>query len=99
MLNTALCGTASSLSHLQRYIRGQKFGCKSSEIFCRKIAHLQEALPAVLTALPESDAAVATGTYSFVRWFGFVWGVTLPSIAFNGQFDKYLYVACHPWVL
>ena len=48
-------------------------------------------LPAILATLPESDLAVATGTYSFVRSFGFVWGVTLPSIAFNGQFDRYLY--------
>lgn len=48
-------------------------------------------LPSILAALSESDVAVATGTYSFVRSFGFVWGVTLPSIAFNGQFNRYLY--------
>lgn len=48
-------------------------------------------LPSTLAALPETDVAVATGTYSFIRSFGFVWGVTLPSIVFNGQFNKYLY--------
>lgn len=47
-------------------------------------------LPTVLAPLPESDVGAATGTFSFLRGFGFVWGITLPSIIFNGQFDKYL---------
>ncbi|KAI9662177.1 MAG: hypothetical protein M1831_002873 [Alyxoria varia] len=46
-------------------------------------------LPAILAALPESDVAVATGAFSFVRSFAFVWGVTLPSIIFNGQFNRH----------
>ena len=41
--------------------------------------------------MPESDVATAAGEYSFVRSFGYVWGVTIPSIVFNGQFDKYSY--------
>ena len=52
---------------------------------------LSSVLPAILAALPESDVATATGEYSFVRSFGYVWGVTIPSIVFNGQFDKYSY--------
>ncbi|MCJ1352519.1 MAG: hypothetical protein MMC33_002503 [Icmadophila ericetorum] len=52
---------------------------------------LSSILPAILAALPESDVATAAGTYSFVRSFGYVWGVTIPSIVFNGQFDKYSY--------
>jgi MFS family permease len=48
-------------------------------------------LPSTLAALPEQDVATATATYSFLRSFGFVWGVTLPSIIFNGQFDSRLY--------
>ena len=47
-------------------------------------------LPAILAALPESDVATATGTFSFIRSFGFLWGVTLPSIVFNGQIDRYI---------
>jgi EmrB/QacA subfamily drug resistance transporter len=47
-------------------------------------------LPSTLAALPEKDVATATGTYSFLRSFGFLWGVTLPSIIFNGQFDRRL---------
>ncbi|GAB1318484.1 Major facilitator superfamily (MFS) profile domain-containing protein [Madurella fahalii] len=44
-------------------------------------------LPSTLAPLPESDVSVATGTYSFVRSFGLVWGVTMASIVFNGQVD------------
>ena len=47
-------------------------------------------LPSTLAPLPESDVAVATGTYSFVRSFGLVWGVTLASIVFNGNFNARL---------
>ena len=47
-------------------------------------------LPSILAALPESYVATATGAYSFIRSFGFVWGVTLPSIVFNGQINRYL---------
>lgn len=47
-------------------------------------------LPSTLSALPESDVAVATGTYSFVRTFGLVWGVTIASTVFNGQVNSYL---------
>ncbi|KAM6485256.1 major facilitator superfamily domain-containing protein [Trichoderma sp. SZMC 28011] len=46
-------------------------------------------LPSTLAALPESDVAVATGTYSFVRSFGLVWGATMASIAFNGQINTH----------
>ncbi|KAL9036216.1 MAG: hypothetical protein Q9180_004426 [Flavoplaca navasiana] len=46
-------------------------------------------LPSILAALPESDVAVATGAFSFVRSFGYIWGVTISSIVFNGQFDRY----------
>ncbi|KAL8896246.1 MAG: hypothetical protein Q9207_007799 [Kuettlingeria erythrocarpa] len=43
-------------------------------------------LPSIQAALPESDAAAATGTFAFLRSFGFVWGVTIPSIIFNRRF-------------
>ncbi|KAF2729059.1 MFS general substrate transporter [Polyplosphaeria fusca] len=55
-------------------------------------------LPSTLAALPEKDVATATATYSFLRSFGFVWGVTLPSIIFNGQFDSRLNTISDPAV-
>ncbi|KAK2839355.1 hypothetical protein FQN49_006219 [Arthroderma sp. PD_2] len=48
-------------------------------------------LPAILASLPESDTATATGMYAFLRSFGFVWGVTIPSIIFNASFDRYAF--------
>ncbi|KAI1423600.1 major facilitator superfamily domain-containing protein [Xylaria sp. FL1777] len=47
-------------------------------------------LPSTLAALDEADVAVAAGTYSFIRSFGLVWGVTISSIAFNGQINAHL---------
>jgi Major Facilitator Superfamily len=47
-------------------------------------------LPSIQASLPESDVGSATGTYAFLRSFGFVWGVTVPSIVFNNQFDRYI---------
>jgi hypothetical protein len=47
-------------------------------------------LISTLAPLPEEDVAVATGTYSFVRSFGFVWGLTISSVVFNSQIDRYL---------
>jgi MFS family permease len=45
-------------------------------------------LPAVLAPLKEEDVATATGTWAFLRSFGIIWGVTLPSIVFNNQLDN-----------
>ncbi|QSZ32992.1 hypothetical protein DSL72_002576 [Monilinia vaccinii-corymbosi] len=50
---------------------------------------LPTVLPAIMASLPDSDAAVATGMYSFLRSFGFVWGITIPGIIFNAQFDHH----------
>lgn len=47
-------------------------------------------LPAILASLSESDVATASGAFSFIRSFGYVWGVTLPSIIFNNSFDKHI---------
>ncbi|KAI0112998.1 major facilitator superfamily domain-containing protein [Daldinia grandis] len=55
-------------------------------------------LPSTLAALPESDVAVATGTYSFVRSLGLVWGATMASIAFNGQVNAHLDIVADPGV-
>ncbi|KAI3390914.1 hypothetical protein diail_8418, partial [Diaporthe ilicicola] len=46
-------------------------------------------LPAICAPLSEEYAATANGTFSFLRSFGFVWGITLPSIIFNNRFDHF----------
>lgn len=47
-------------------------------------------LPAMMAPLPEDYVASASATYSFVRTFGYIWGVTIPSIIFNATFDSNL---------
>ncbi|KAF4631713.1 hypothetical protein G7Y89_g6424 [Cudoniella acicularis] len=53
-------------------------------------------LPAVLASLPESDVASASAVFSFIKTFGFVWGVTLPSIIFNAVFHDNLFRISSP---
>ncbi|RWA08692.1 hypothetical protein EKO27_g6424 [Xylaria grammica] len=40
-------------------------------------------LPAIQASLSESDVATATAMYSFLRSFGFIWGITIPSLILN----------------
>jgi len=44
-------------------------------------------LPAVLAGLEEKDVAIATGTWSFLKSFGIIWGVTIPAVVFNGRIN------------
>ncbi|KAJ8132843.1 hypothetical protein O1611_g779 [Lasiodiplodia mahajangana] len=53
-------------------------------------------LPAIQSVLPESDTAISTSTYSFIRSFGFVWGATIPSIVFNSRVDSLLHAIDDP---
>lgn len=45
-------------------------------------------LPALLAPMDESDTALATATWSFVRSFGMVWGTTIPAAIFNTRSDE-----------
>ncbi|BDD60843.1 Efflux pump fus6 [Monascus purpureus] len=45
-------------------------------------------LPAILAALPESEVARATATWTFLRSFGSVWGTAIPSAIFNSHVNK-----------
>ena len=45
-------------------------------------------LPAVQAGLDESDTALSASTWSFIRSFGLVWGVAIPSAIFNERFDQ-----------
>ena len=48
-------------------------------------------LPAIQAPLAESDQAIATGAWGFVRSFGGIWGVAIPTAAFNSQTNALLY--------
>ncbi|KEF51599.1 uncharacterized protein A1O9_12234 [Exophiala aquamarina CBS 119918] len=45
-------------------------------------------LPAVMAPLSESDTALATSTWAFVRAFGLIWGTAIPASIFNNRFDE-----------
>ncbi|KAL7932070.1 MFS general substrate transporter [Trichoderma chlorosporum] len=45
-------------------------------------------LPAVQAPLDESYVATATGIWSFARYFGCIWGVTIPSAVFNNECSR-----------
>ncbi|CAG9998329.1 unnamed protein product [Clonostachys byssicola] len=53
-------------------------------------------LPAILAGLAESDVAAATAAFSFIKTFGFVWGVTVPSVIFMGVFNNNLSTISSP---
>ncbi|KAK5203470.1 hypothetical protein LTR41_010833 [Exophiala xenobiotica] len=45
-------------------------------------------LPAVMAPLSESDTALVTSTWAFVRSFGVIWGTAIPAAIFNNRFDE-----------
>lgn len=45
-------------------------------------------LPAIMASLSEVNTAVATGFFSFLRSFGYVWGIVLSSVIFNNEIKK-----------
>ncbi|KAK6614727.1 multidrug resistance protein fnx1 [Botrytis cinerea] len=47
-------------------------------------------LPAIQAVLPESDTAISTSIYSFIRSLGFIWGARIPSIIFNSRINATL---------
>jgi hypothetical protein len=47
-------------------------------------------LPTIQAALTEEDNARSTAVYTFLRSFGGIWGITIPSLIFNGQIDKHV---------
>ncbi|KAI2768407.1 hypothetical protein F4815DRAFT_58705 [Daldinia loculata] len=54
--------------------------------------------PAILASLPEKDVIAATGVYSFLRGFGYVWGIAIPGIIFNNRFSQLSYQISDPTV-
>jgi hypothetical protein len=49
---------------------------------------LTPSLPAAQAELPESDVASSAATFSFMRTFGSIWGVSIPAAVFNNKFDS-----------
>jgi MFS family permease len=47
-------------------------------------------LPAIMAGLHESDVALSSATYSFIRNFGLIWGITVPGIIFSAATDMNL---------
>ncbi|KAA8649480.1 hypothetical protein EYZ11_010869 [Aspergillus tanneri] len=47
-------------------------------------------LPAILAALPESEVATATATWTFLRSFGSIWGTAIPAAVFNSRVNSLL---------
>lgn len=47
-------------------------------------------LPAIQAPLAEADQAIATGAWGFVRSFGGIWGVAIPTAAFNSEVNALL---------
>ncbi|POR38927.1 Siderophore transporter, RhtX/FptX family [Tolypocladium paradoxum] len=60
------------------------FGAGSGMIF-------SSTLPPIQASLPESDVATATATWAFMRSFGCIWGVAIPTTIFNARVQELLY--------
>jgi len=45
-------------------------------------------LQAIQAGLPESEVGSSTGTWSFIRSLGIIWGVAIPGAIFNNRFDE-----------
>lgn len=48
-------------------------------------------IPAIQAPLPETDVALATATWSFVRSLGTIWGGAIPAAVFNSRLDSLAY--------
>ena len=47
-------------------------------------------LPAVQAGLSDKDNASSTATWSYIRSYGAIWGITIPVAVFNNEFNKHL---------
>ena len=54
-------------------------------------AMISTTLQAVQAGLPETETAASTGTWSFIRSLGTIWGVSIPAAIFNNCFDQLNY--------
>ena len=59
---------------------------------------LSTMLPAIQASLAETDSASSTATFAFIRSFGGIWGLTIPAVIFNNQFDHLAHQIVDPSV-
>lgn len=59
---------------------------------------LNTLLPAFQASLAEKDQAAATGTWTFIRTFGQVWGVAIAGTVFNSYVRHYSHIIDDPTV-
>ncbi|KAJ5824834.1 Major facilitator superfamily domain general substrate transporter [Penicillium robsamsonii] len=52
---------------------------------------LSSTLPPIQASLSESDVATATSTWAFMRSFGCIWGIVIPTTIFNARVQELLY--------
>ncbi|KAI9649991.1 hypothetical protein NHQ30_000004 [Ciborinia camelliae] len=52
-------------------------------------------LPTILTPLAESEVAVATATWAFMRGFGTIWGAAIPLVVFNSKANSLVAARLH----
>ena len=83
-LMAAGCGSLSTLdasSNMGAWIGFQlMFGLGNGMVFNTMI-------PPLLASLPSSEVATATATWTFMRSFGQIWGIAIPSAIFNQRID------------
>ncbi|KAF2179248.1 MFS general substrate transporter [Zopfia rhizophila CBS 207.26] len=56
-------------------------------------------LPAIQASLSDADNASSASLFSFLRSFGFLWGITVPAIIFNNETDRSLHLVSDPKVV
>lgn len=83
-IGVGLLSTLSSSSSTGMWIGYQILAAAGPSII------LTITLPSTLAALPETDVAVGTSTYSLIRSLGFIWGTDMAAIVFNSQIDAHL---------
>ncbi|GAW16231.1 hypothetical protein ANO14919_056540 [Xylariales sp. No.14919] len=84
-LSFGLCSILDRHTHKAAYVFFEIFGALGIGI---PIACL---LPPVQAPLKDSDTAVSTATFAFIRSFGSIWGLAIPAAIFNNRFSQLLH--------
>jgi asparagine N-glycosylation enzyme membrane subunit Stt3 len=59
---------------------------------------LSSLIAAIQADLSDADNASSIAVFAFIRNFGAVWGLTIPAVVFNNQFDRLAYKISDPVV-
>ncbi|KAJ2970426.1 hypothetical protein NUW58_g9701 [Xylaria curta] len=83
-LSFGLCSILDPYTHKAAYVFFEIFAALGIGI---PIACL---LPPLQAPLKDSDTAVSTAAFAFVRSFGSIWGLAIPAAIFNNRFSQLL---------